>query len=121
MSETPTVGSYVVSSEDYRRDTLSVWVDPTCWWRGETPAPVVHPDDTVTMCTATLEWTVADIAQDGLVVLAPTDQTHRTHVAHVAHLDIVRQAPRPDDGVATADTPAEPDTPSMLDLLGGDA
>lgn len=116
-----TVGDYIVSSEDYRRDTLSTWVEPACTYRGEKPAPEVRPGDTVTMCTATLEWMVADIAQDGLVVLAPTDRSHRTHVAHVAHLDIVKATPRPDDGVATADTPAEPDTPSMLDLLGGDA
>lgn len=90
---------------------LSIWVTPTCEWRAGKPTPVVAVGDRVTMCTASFEWIVTAIAQDGLIVLAPTDTRGTTHVAHAAHLDVTKAAPRADEPEPTDDTP------SMLDLL----
>lgn len=76
---------------------LSTWVAPACEYRGDKPTPVIAVGDTVTMCTATFEWTVTAIAQDGLIILAPTDTRGTTHVAHAAHLDVTKAAPRADE------------------------
>ena len=87
----------------------SHWTLPVCEYRTGQPTPRLELGDRVHLCTAQYAWTVADVAQDGLVVLTPgpRDTWRQTHVAHVQHLDLAERA----------DPTPMPPTGSLMDLL----